>query len=351
MKKCIKEVLDKIESLNFETFIVGGYVRDYLLHHNSYDVDICTNAKPNELKEIFPKANITIYGVKFLKDKYNFEITTYRKELVYQNRRPIKFVFVNSLSEDLERRDFTINALCMDKDKNIIDLVDGLNDLQNQIIKMIGNISFKLQEDPLRILRAIRLSTTLNFNIDSNLYKEIKKNKDLVYKLSKTRIREELDKILLSTNFKKGLKLLNDLEIFALNYDNIVYVNNLIGMYAQINLDKYLQFTNEENRNIIIIRQIIKNHKIDNKILFKYDKNIWNIVSQILNIDMAKKYNDLPIKDVKDLAITSEEVMHILNIKPSKKVKNMQEEIINLILENKLNNNYEDIKKYLLERK
>lgn len=262
MNKLIKNILSKIENHGFEAYIIGGYVRDLLVGKSSFDIDICTNATPKELIKIFPQSSTkNLGGIEFKIREYHFEITTYREEIKYKNRKPIEYNYINNLVEDLKRRDFTINAICMNTKGEIIDLIDGTKDLANLKIKMIGNIKTKIKEDPLRILRAIRIATHLNFSLDSELYKELKKEYKRVLKLSNTRIKEELDKILLSENPKKGLKLLEELgisKLLGLTYNEITNVKNLEAMYAQIDIKYNLPFTKVERENIKNIKSILK---------------------------------------------------------------------------------------------
>jgi len=198
LNKVIKNVLTTIENNGYEAYLIGGYVRDLLVGKSTYDIDICTNATPKDLINIFPKSSTkNLGGIDFKIKEYHFEITTYRKEIKYKNRKPIEYNYINNLLEDLERRDFTINAICMNSKGEIIDLINGTKDISNMSVRMINNPEEKIKEDPLRILRAIRIATTLNFTLEKTLYKAIKDNYNEVSKLSSTRIKEELDKILL----------------------------------------------------------------------------------------------------------------------------------------------------------
>ena len=114
MNKIIKNVLTKIENNGYEAYLIGGYVRDLLVGKSSYDIDICTNATPRELINIFPNGSTkNLGGIDFKIKEYHFEITTYREEIKYKNRKPIEYHYVNSLIEDLKRRDFTINTICI----------------------------------------------------------------------------------------------------------------------------------------------------------------------------------------------------------------------------------------------
>ena len=237
MEKNIVKILDTLNNSGYQAYLVGGFVRDYLLGINSFDVDIATDALPKDIHNIF-NSNKSNYGSVNIKiDKYNVDITTFRKDLNYVNRKPSTVIYIDNLEEDLKRRDFTINAICMDKNEKIIDPLDGCSDVRKRIIKIIGDIDLKLQEDPLRIMRAIRFACVLDFNIEEKLYEKIKEYNYLVNDLSKERIKSELEKILLSKNYMKGLKILDEVgisDILGIKYNDINYVDDLLGMWAQI---------------------------------------------------------------------------------------------------------------------
>ncbi len=358
MNKLIKNILSKIENHGFEAYIIGGYVRDLLVGKSSFDIDICTNATPKELIKIFPQSSTkNLGGIEFKIREYHFEITTYREEIKYKNRKPIEYNYINNLVEDLKRRDFTINAICMNTKGEIIDLIDGTKDLANLKIKMIGDIKTKIKEDPLRILRAIRIATHLNFSLDSELYKELKKEYKRVLKLSNTRIKEELDKILLSENPKKGLKLLEELgisKLLGLTYNEITNVKNLEAMYAQIDIKYNLPFTKVERENIKIIKSILKKGDINKSTLYKHGLFLTTVAGEILNINkktINKMYKELPIKVRKDLKITPDEIVKILNIEYSSIVGKILNDLENLIISGKIKNKKKDIIKYLIETK
>ncbi len=358
MNKLIKNILSKIENHGFEAYIIGGYVRDLLVGKSSFDIDICTNATPKELIKIFPQSSTkNLGGIEFKIREYHFEITTYREEIKYKNRKPIEYNYINNLVEDLKRRDFTINAICMNTKGEIIDLIDGTKDLANLKIKMIGDIKTKIKEDPLRILRAIRIATHLNFSLDSELYKELKKEYKRVLKLSNTRIKEELDKILLSENPKKGLKLLEELgisKLLGLTYNEITNVKNLEAMYAQIDIKYNLPFTKVERENIKIIKSILKKGDINKSTLYKHGLFLTTVAGEILNINkktINKMYKELPIKVRKDLNITPDEIVKILNIEYSSIVGKILNDLENLIISGKIKNKKKDIIKYLIETK
>ncbi len=183
----------------YKLFLVGGSVRDYLLKKEIIDLDVTSDATPSEIRAFigddadytfskYGNVNIDFVG-------YKFELTTLRKEDKYfDSRHPNKITFTKDLKEDSNRRDFTINALYMDMNKNIYDYHQGLNDLQTGVLKMIGEPTKRIMEDPLRILRAIRFSYLLSFKIDESLKISMHQNVELLKKLNPEKIKQELRK-------------------------------------------------------------------------------------------------------------------------------------------------------------
>ena len=166
MNKQNLDILRVLEEQGFKAYVVGGYVRDYLMKKNSSDIDICTNARPKDLIKIFnakvPKEKYGSLVVYYKNTRY--EITSFRKELRYENRRPVEVEYTDLLEEDLVRRDFTINALCMDKDCNITDLYGGKRDIDLRILRCIGDANTKFREDPLKMLELYVLQQLLILN-------------------------------------------------------------------------------------------------------------------------------------------------------------------------------------------
>ena len=164
-------VLNMFNAAGYDAYIVGGYPRDYLLGIKTLDIDICTNAKPKEIMELFDIESVSDVGygsVKVIYKNVKFDVTTFRVDVKYENnRKPIKIKYVNDLKKDLLRRDFTINTICIDKDGNFIDLLDGKSDLDKHIIKTVGNPRHRIKEDSLIILREIRFASVLDFDIDN----------------------------------------------------------------------------------------------------------------------------------------------------------------------------------------
>ena len=355
-------VLEKIEENGFEAYIVGGYVRDYLLGINSGDVDICTNARVKELLDIFSEYNVSSneYGaVKLISNDSRIDITTYRRDLKYNgSRRRVEIEYVDNLLDDINRRDFTMNTLCMNKKGNIIDVLNGREDIANKVIRCVGNINDRLNEDPLRMLRAVRFATTLNFRIENNLYRELKRNRKLIDQLSRERIKEELNKILTSKNALNGLKMMRDLgflEFVGIDFnDNLVYVSDICGMYSQLILKKEFPFSKEEKDNIKIVKNILDYGIIDENIVFTYGLYASLVAGSIMGVEREYITNlekNLPIKRIKDIAVTSDEICLILNIKPSKIIHIVYDDLKELILKKKLDNDNNSIRKYLVDNK
>lgn len=357
MDKVIAEILEMIESNGFEAYVVGGYVRDFILQVGSTDVDICTNAKVVDLMSIladYQPFSGNYGAVKIFYKGYKIDITTYRKDVKYDgNRRNLEVIYVDNLVTDLERRDFTCNTLCMSKSGQIIDLLDGKQDILDKVIRCVGDIEKKMSEDPLRILRAIRLATCLNFKIEQNLYNFIKENKQLVANLSMNRIKEELDKILINKNVCKGLDYLRRLgllEIIGIDFTKIVYVFDLCGMYSQLTLLKEFPFSKEEREHINDIKEVCESGKIDNLTLFNYGLYVCSVAGTIMGIskeEIAKMDKNLEIKSIKDIQITSEEICDILQIEPSKAIGEVYSILKDLILDGQLANNNEQLKEQL----
>ena len=354
----VNEVLSRIEENGFEAYIVGGYVRDFILGIDSTDVDICTNARVKELLDIFDDTNATSneYGsVKINSNNYRIDITTYRKDVKYNgDRKKVEIEYVDNLLEDINRRDFTMNTLCMNKDGFIVDVLNGRKDIENHIIRCVGNIDERLEEDPLRMLRAVRFACVLDFKIEENLYKALKRKRKLIENLSMERIKEELTKMLVSSNCLKGLKMLRDLNY--LSYmgieipDKVVSVSDICGMYSQLEFVKEYPFSKEEKVNIKNIKKILKYGIIDNNVIFDYGLYIAMVAGDILGIDKEEitlMDKNLPIRRYKDMEINSEEICKILRIEPNRILNSVLEDIKTKILEGSLENTNEQIKKYL----
>lgn len=357
MDKVIYNVLKKLEDNNYESYVVGGYVRDKILGIETLDVDITTKARPKEVLELFKEYNVELhdYGnVSFSIEDYKFDITTFRKDIKYKNnRKPEKIIYIDSFEEDLKRRDFTINSICLDKDNNIIDLYDGKKDLKKKFIKAIGDPYKKIEEDSLRILRAVRFATIFKFKLDNDLKLAIRKNKHLLKNLSYERKKEELNKIFCSKHKKYGIKLLQELELVEeLELKNLKYVlrtKDLIGIWAMIT-DVDYAFTKKE-KDLIKKIKIVMQEDINNIFVkYKYGSYPISVVSDLKKLNTKKimtEYDKMPIKDREELNINVEEICSVLGKAPDSFLKEIFDDIEKEVLLGNIPNKKEDLKKYI----
>ena len=351
MNDKIKEILEMITNKGFKAYVVGGYVRDYLRKIKTNDIDICTNARVKDLMEIFKDYKVTPleYGNILLETKdYLYEITTFRKDIDYINNRKPIIEYVDTLEEDITRRDFTVNSICMDKDGKIIDLLNGKKDLNKKIIRTIGDPYFKIKQDSLRILRAIRFASCLNFKIEDNLKNAIKENKDLLKDLSYERKKEELTKIFTSDNKAYGIKLLKELDLLEVleltNIDNVLRTKDLIGMWSTITINDNYPFTKKEKDLINNINKLLKEDLNDIFVLYKTGLYEINVVCDLRKLS-KKKYSN---KYEKLVIITTEDICILLNKEPGCFLKEIYNDLEKNILLKNIKNNKEEIEKYIL---
>ena len=210
LPKNVENIIGSLEEHGFEGFAVGGCVRDSLLKKTPKDWDITTDALPVDMKKIFKKTfdtGIAHGTVTVLMDGVGYELTTYRIDGNYSDgRHPDSVSFSKNLSEDLCRRDFTINAMAYSNKKGIVDLFDGRKDLQNGIIRAVGDAKKRFDEDALRMLRAVRFAAQLGFKIDDDTFEAIKEKAKLLSNVSKERIFVELNKSLCG-EFAQNIKM------------------------------------------------------------------------------------------------------------------------------------------------
>ena len=198
--KSFKALANIFESSGYHLYLVGGTVRDYLLGLPLEDMDAVSDATPSEIITFLPNVDTAFAHLGSLKYKGNdgvkFDITTLRKESGYlDSRHPSQIIFVKDLKIDYKRRDFTVNALYMDKDLIIYDYCNGRHDLERRILRMVGNPDQRLKEDPLRILRAIRFHLMYHLKLDNELLEAMRDRFYLLGNLTDAKIRSELNKI------------------------------------------------------------------------------------------------------------------------------------------------------------
>jgi tRNA nucleotidyltransferase (CCA-adding enzyme) len=213
-------VLEKLEEAGYEAYFVGGSVRDYLLNRPINDVDIATSATPIEVKQIFSKTvdiGIEHGTVLVLLQNQSYEITTFRAEAEYVDyRRPKEVAFIRNLTDDLERRDFTMNAIAMDKSGKLVDPFNGQAAIKEKVIRTVGKAEDRFQEDALRMIRAIRFVSQLSFRIDEETRSALSRLVHLLENIAVERKHAELEKLLTGVNRKHALRIV--METNTLSY-------------------------------------------------------------------------------------------------------------------------------------
>ena len=357
MKELGLEIINKIINSGYEAFIVGGYVRDSLLNIESNDVDITTSAPPMEIKKIFPDCEVKSdsYGAVVINyKKYRFDITTMREEMEYfDNRHPSSIHYVDDLAKDLARRDFTINALCFDKDGKLVDLIGGKSDLDKKIIRTIIPSDKSFKDDALRILRAIRFASFLDFSLSDDVIEAINNNKHLLNKLSIARKKDELDKIFGSRKASEGIKLIKELhlekELHLDNLDRIKDYSDIVGIWAMIN-SSYYSFTNNEKDLIKNVNIVYDMDNLDPFVLYHYGcyvNLIAGINKGIKKKDILEKYESLPIKRRDEINITAREMCDVLNKKPGSFIGKLYAKLEQEILSGNLENDNNKIREFI----
>lgn len=376
MPQGVKIIIDTLKGEGYKGYIVGGCVRDSLLKKHPKDWDITTDSLPEKTMEIFKARGFRVVetGLKhgtvtIVINKIGYEVTTFRIEGDYSdNRHPDYVSYTTSIKEDLSRRDFTVNAMAYNEDSGLIDYFGGTEDLNNKIIKTVGKAEDRFNEDALRMLRAVRFSSQLGFQLDTkDLFISIKRNAELIKNISQERIREELSKILVSDEPVDGIIALKesgllqyiipeliptiDFEQHNKHHDKDVFNHTLavldnvpnklelrlaalfhdIGKPKcfTIGEDKQGHFYGHNEVSAQISRKVLKRLRFDNKTInkvsllvfehmSKFDKIKLPAIKRFINRVGEENLEDLfqlQIADVKGSAKRSQDTSKILDLK------------------------------------
>lgn len=295
-------IINKLEKAGYETYAVGGCVRDELLNRENFDIDITTTARPDEIKEVFKDLKTIDIGqrfgtIKVLDGPNEYEITTMRCESGYSDKRhPEKISFTKDIKEDLKRRDFTINAMAK-RNGEVLDIFNGKKDLEEKIIRAVGDPNKRIREDMLRSLRAVRFATTLNFKIEDKLKNAIRENASSIEDISKERIQVELNKILLADDPKRGIKLLDEVGLLEYIFPE-VYDTKDFDQHSSFHAEDLYQHTLsvlEKTPPILEVRMAALYHDVGKIDTFFLDENGegrffgHQSVSEKLLVDRLKK--------------------------------------------------------------
>ena len=266
LPKNVENIIERLKEHGFEGFAVGGCVRDSLLKKTPTDWDITTDALPEDMKKIFKKTfdtGIAHGTITVLMDGVGYELTTYRIDGNYSDgRHPDSVSFSKNLSEDLCRRDFTINAMAYSHNKGIVDLFGGRKDLQNGIIRAVGDAKKRFDEDALRMLRAVRFAAQLGFKIDDDTFEAIKEKAKLLSNVSKERIFVELNKSLCG-DFAQNIKMVYTSGLYR-------YIGKEFAKLDKSIYDFYpRKFPNKKHMYWAVFLENIENVEAVKKILFE----------------------------------------------------------------------------------
>lgn len=379
-------VLRTLEDAGFEAYFVGGSVRDVLLHRHVHDVDITTSAYPEEVKELFDKSIDT--GIKHgtvtvLYGGESYEITTFRTESGYQDfRRPDHVTFVQNLDEDLKRRDFTINALAMDMHGDIVDLFNGIEDLKNHIIRAVGNPEKRFHEDALRMMRAVRFMSQLEFKLEEKTEQAIKDNHELLKKISVERIREEFVKMGLGLFSRQAFQIFLDTQLSE-DVPDFAGKKDLLQVYPQLkfsptmetslwaviiillkvpneNIGKFMRDWKNSNAMTEKVEQIIKmfdliaDHVPTDYELFEAGEDIIintidvaDILGQPVSSEaLVDRYLALPIKTPSELAVDGRFLIK-RGMRPGAQLGRTLNQILKKVVACEIENSEEAIEQYL----
>lgn len=384
--------LEILEEAGYEAYFVGGAVRDYLLSVPINDVDIATSATPEEVKRVFRKTvdtGIQHGTVTVIFKNRVYEITTFRTESEYEDfRRPKEVSFIRSLEEDLKRRDFTMNAIAMDKNGKIIDLFDGQAAIKNGYIQTVGVPEHRFREDALRMMRAVRFVSQLSFVIEQNTLKSLTELVHLLTYIAIERKRSEFEKllggknrieairILLETGMEQYLPGLNGKkeqlrELLTLDLSSLSKNEMwaLLIFILKLDSDKIETFLREwrlpikEIREIQAVNGFLKKrlnqewtvydlYKATGETIQSVEK-LYLTIKGILEKDSVHKwlnlYELLPIKNIKEVKVSGDELMEWYGKPGGPWLKQTLQAVESAIVERQLINDREMIKEWLFK--
>lgn len=379
-----RPVLQKIERAGYEAYFVGGCVRDTILGDPIHDIDIATSAYPSEIKSIFKRTvdtGIEHGTVMILDHGTGYETTTFRTESGYQDfRRPDKVTFVRSLSEDLKRRDFTINALALKENGEVIDLFDGLTDLKRHLIRAVGDPNERFHEDALRMMRAVRFASKLDFVIDAETLRGIRQNASLLSKIAVERIRVEFEKLLMGQNPVAGLKDFIETELYkycpglsshklalsqllVLNnweIENVVQAWTLIAGqlgFSSNDVSRFLRQWKTSNDLITNVKktlpvvQSLRRNSIEPLKMFQAGQQALLDANQVAKLygwavadkELRTAYAALPIKSMKELAVDGGVLIKQAGIKPGPQLGKILNELTIQVVNGQLTNDRDEL--------
>ncbi|HFI0143363.1 TPA: CCA tRNA nucleotidyltransferase [Streptococcus suis] len=384
-------ILEKIKAAGFEAYFVGGSVRDAILGRPIHDVDIATSSYPQETKQIFPRTidvGIEHGTVLVLEGKKEYEITTFRTEEEYVDfRRPSQVSFVRSLEEDLKRRDFTVNAFALDEEAQIVDLFDGMTDLENRTLRAVGIPSERFNEDALRIMRGFRFAATLDFEIEPTTFTAMVETAPLLEKISVERSFIEFDKLLMADFWRKGLRAMINSKAYDFLPDLAEKGEKLETMLTSLvedfrfstseqawamlfvclgidNIKSFLKkwkTSNDFQRTVVKLVEIYQLRQagpVTKQICFKYGKDLLYLVEEVRQAQgLATDFDgidcidqSLTIHDKHEIVVNGGHLMQVFDLKPGPVLGNLLKQVEYEIVEGNLSNEEQSIMAFVRGR-
>lgn len=363
------ELISALKSKMYEAYIVGGAVRDYLLNIDFKDIDIATNATPEEVLDIFKDLDIddryaSLGSVVIRENGFYYEITTFRNEEYVKYK--IKDVhYSKKLVEDIIRRDYTINALALTPNLTIIDLVEGQKDLEKGIVRVIGSGKRRFQDDPSRILRGLRLVSKYNFSVETNTEKAMRKCRNCLKEISGTKLTSELENIINEKYGLKALKIIDDNNLFRSMPKYAYWISLIIKYYKKLSfIEKYTllylitgelpknieanRANAQEVRKLYDVAQNLFVNKVDSMMIFNEGQDMLLAADRVCKAynsryhrqkGRIKKLNrKMKIRSISDLKFTARELTLMMREDQLPMTNQIMNELIYNVVEGKLVN-------------
>lgn len=384
----VSDIIKQLKAAGFEAYIVGGCIRDVLLGRCPGDWDVCTSALPDEVAGIICGYNVIKTGIAHgtvtaVKNKDICEITTFRCDGEYaDHRHPDKVVFTRSLKDDLARRDFSVNAMAFSEETGIVDLYNGQQDLKNKTICCVGNPDARFTEDSLRILRALRFSSVLNFQIEPSTAQAMFSRSDLIAFVAKERIYQEFKKLLCGNSAYRVLQdyksifsgfldhpgidenaqfLHNAMQEFPLRYALLFYNTGI--KVALLNLSNLKADKKTMSEVEFLIKNNSANHFLDSQSIKKTlssfgkekTKKLFDYVSITHNFpenekrDIRTLIENIPVITLKELEINGDDIIN-LGFKRGVEIRELLNLSLNAVLENNCKNEKNSLIDFILKQ-
>ncbi|MEQ6356803.1 CCA tRNA nucleotidyltransferase [Lysinibacillus sp. M3] len=372
-------VIEQLENAGFEAVIVGGAVRDAILGRPAHDVDVATNAMPDEVKSVFNHTvdiGIQHGTVLVIVPAGSVEVTTYRTDGEYtDHRRPEEVQFVRSLKDDLQRRDFTMNAIAMRRDGSFVDFYGGRQDIEAGVIRAVGDAQKRFSEDALRMLRAVRFSAQLGFLIESETLQAMQDKANTISWIAKERKKAELDKLWVGKDVFNGIRKLEESSLVnylsgtfqAEDWCKFNTQDKLLGWayFSMLQDDHWLEVLGDyrlSNKEIAFVKAVLA--------AFKALKNGWTNMDYFshthqeleaacyfaelrqLDVQMPQQsiqeiQKKLPITHKQELIVNGTDLLKWSGIKGGPWVKEALQEMLEAVVNGELQNDRQHIKNWI----